>query len=282
MQIALATCLAWPDLLASDAALRDALVHRGHTVVAVPWNGLVAPFMAADAVILRACWDYHEDPPAFLAWLDDLEHRKIPTLNPPTTVRWNFDKSYILELDRGGVRVPKTFIVESGDRAEIASIMDRAGWSEAILKPISGQSGFHVGKIHRDRPDLWHGDEIPTDKSLVQEFEADIGEYGETTLVFFAGDFSHATRRIIPPGDWRANSQFGARQEAVTVTTQTIAQARAALDIVPTSHLYARVDGIVRGEDLTVMEVELIEPGLYLHLAPGSADRFADAIEIWI
>lgn len=279
MNIALATCLAWPDLLASDAELRDALTRRGHGVSAAPWNGPIEAFQGVDAVILRACWDYHEDPAAFLEWLDRLEGQGTPVRNPPEMVRGNFDKSYLIDLAGAGVRVPETYLVDPRDKASIAAAMDKAGWEMAILKPVSGQSGFNVEKILKTRPDLWHGTEMVTEKALVQAFQADIGELGETTLAFFGGEFSHATLRVISAGDWRANSQYGSYPERVPVPPAIVEQASAALSIAAPNSVYARVDGIIRGDELTIMEIELIEPGLYLHLAPGSADRFAAAIE---
>ena len=102
---------------------------------------------------------------------------------------------------------------------------------------------------------------------------------GETTLTFFDGEFSHAIRRVVAKGEWRANSQYGARVEMVSVAPGIISRAEAALAAVPGRPVYARVDGLVQGEALTVMEVELIEPGLYLNLSPGAGDRFAEAIE---
>lgn len=279
MRVVLATCLAWPDLLDSDLMLRHALERRGHSVAVAPWNGPIAPFLEGDITVLRACWDYHEDPATFLGWLDVLQDRGVVIRNTPEMVRWNFDKSYLIALADAGLRVPRTILVDPRDPASIQAALDSQGWEEAILKPISGQSGFNVKKIQRSRPDLWDGAAIRTDRALVQEFQSDIGILGETTLTFFDGGFSHAVRRVIADGEWRANSQYGARVEPVVVAPDIISQAQTALAAMPGKPVYARVDGLIRGDELTVMEVELIEPGLYLNLAPGADDRFAEAIE---
>ncbi len=279
MRIALATCLAWPDLLESDLVLRGALERCGHEVVAAPWNGPIEAFLQADVTVLRACWDYHENPGAFLDWLATLETQAVVSRNPPDMVRWNFDKSYLITLEQAGVRVPRTILVDPRDQGAIERALGQNGWDVGILKPVSGQSGFNVAKIDRARPDLWHGKAIAGDRALLQEFQADIGALGETTLVFFGGVFSHAARRVIAEGEWRANSQFGARVEPVSVSPEIIAQAEAALAVVPGVPVYARVDGLIRGDAFTVMEVELVEPSLYLHLAPGAGERFAEAIE---
>lgn len=42
--------------------------------------------------------------------------------------------------------------------------------------------------------------------------------------------------------------------------------------------LYARVDGIPVGDDLVLMELELIDPALFLAYDERAAGRFADVI----
>jgi hypothetical protein len=42
--------------------------------------------------------------------------------------------------------------------------------------------------------------------------------------------------------------------------------------------LYCRIDVVERNSKLLLMELELIEPELYLTLADGAADRLAKAI----
>jgi hypothetical protein len=74
------------------------------------------------------------------------------------------------------------------------------------------------------------------------------------------------------------NSQFGGRLEAAALDAATIGAMSGVLRLLPMAPLYARIDGVDRSGRFTVMEVEVNEPGLGLHLAPGSADRFAEAL----
>jgi glutathione synthase/RimK-type ligase-like ATP-grasp enzyme len=96
--------------------------------------------------------------------------------------------------------------------------------------------------------------------------------------VFFGGTFSHGLRRVPAAGEFRVNSQYGGRIEAVTLDDATIEAMRRVLAGLPSEPLYARIDGIRRGDQFLLMEVEVNEPGLGLHLAPGAADRFAAAL----
>lgn len=276
--IVVATCADWPEPSKSEALLVAALRARGTEVSAAPWNGPEAAFDGADLVLLRACWDYHKSPQRFLAWLDRLEARGLSVLNPPALVRWNFDKRYLLALQAAGIRVPGTRIVPSNDHAAIAAAMREAGWAEAVLKPISGQSGFHVELLRLAERADWPVSAMPTETALLQSFIADIGRLGEVALIFFDGRFSHAVRKLSAPGEWRSNSQYGGTYEAATVDPATIAAAEAALAAAPFHPLYARVDGVEAEADFTVMELELIEPGLFLDSDEAAAGRFADAV----
>jgi glutathione synthase/RimK-type ligase-like ATP-grasp enzyme len=151
--------------------------------------------------------------------------------------------------------------------------MEAEGWSVTVAKPVSSQSGHGVLKIDRSNIDHW-----PTGEMLLQEYQDDIGALGETTMTFIEGTFSHAVRRVLKPGEWRANAQFGITYERVDVSRYVIETAQAYVDFLPQTPLYARVDGLVRPSGFTLMELELIDPYLYLEFAPGSADVIARAV----
>jgi glutathione synthase/RimK-type ligase-like ATP-grasp enzyme len=115
------------------------------------------------------------------------------------------------------------------------------------------------------------------ERVLVQEFLPEIAA-GELAGVFFDGVFSHGLRRVPAPGEFRINAQYGGRMEAAALGPAMVAQMREVLALLPERPLYARVDGVADGERFVVMEVEVNEPGLGMHLAPGSGDRFAEAL----
>jgi glutathione synthase/RimK-type ligase-like ATP-grasp enzyme len=103
-------------------------------------------------------------------------------------------------------------------------------------------------------------------------------EAGEQAGVFFDGVFSHGLRRTAAPGEFRINTQYGGRMDAVLIAPEIVEQMRTVLQLLPGSPLYCRVDGVVQGREFVLMEVEVNEPGLGLDLAQDSADRFADAL----
>jgi glutathione synthase/RimK-type ligase-like ATP-grasp enzyme len=275
--IVLATCAAWPELSASDQCLAAVLRARGQSVEVAPWNGDVAPFARAAAVVIRAAWDYHDTPDAYLGWLDRLQPAR--TFNPPELIRWNLSKAHVLDLGARGATIPRSRLAPA-EPVAVAAALDALGLVEAVIKPLIGASGAGVERVRRgeEAAALGRAGAGKTlDRVLVQEFVIGV-EHGELAGVFFDGVFSHGLRRVPAPGQFRVNSQYGGRMEGATLPAEVVAQMAAVLTLLPRPALYARVDGLVRDGRFTLMELEVNEPGLGMHLAPGSAERFADAL----
>jgi glutathione synthase/RimK-type ligase-like ATP-grasp enzyme len=224
---------------------------------------------------MRAAWDYFDAPDAFADWLDALTHVDGAVFNPPAMMRWNLDKRYLLNLAGRGVAVPETRVVPS-DPDAVAQATTAMGGGPVVVKPSIGQSGHHVARVD--------GDTLPSAivaaegrPVIVQRFVPEVQETGELSCVFFDGAFSHAFLKRPAPGEYRVNSQYNGRNEPVVPSTATIEQAGSVLRGLPEMPLYARVDGVMRGDRFMLMELELIEPGLGLQLDPPAADRFAEA-----
>jgi glutathione synthase/RimK-type ligase-like ATP-grasp enzyme len=275
--ITLATCAAWPELSASDQCLADALRARQQRVTAAPWNGSFEPFADAAAVVIRSTWDYHEAPDAYLTWLARLDPRR--TFNEPSLIRWNLSKAHVLDLARRGACVPRS-LEAAAEPAAIAQALGALDLREGVIKPLFGASGFGVERVTRGTAvtDLARaGARKALDRVLVQEFMTEIRD-GELAGVFFDGAFSHGLRRRPAAGEFRINSQYGGTMEPAALSAGTVEAMRGVLSLLPQPPLYARVDGVIRGGAFVLMELEVNEPGLGLDLAPGSPDRFAEAL----
>lgn len=275
--IVLATCRTWPELSPSDRRLAEALERRGFRVESAPWNGPFEPFARAEAVVIRATWDYHQALDDYRAWLDHLDAAR--TFNAPALVRWNLEKSYLTELAARGAPVPASAIVEA-DAATVVDALERMALTEAVIKPAVGASGIGVERVSRGH----EADALArlravtgSRRLLVQEFVPEVAA-GEIAGVFFGGAFSHGLRRVPAAGEFRVNSQYGGRMESAALDSATIATMARVLGMLPSEPLYARIDGVQRGGRLVLMEVEANEPGLGLHLVPGAGDRFAEAL----
>jgi glutathione synthase/RimK-type ligase-like ATP-grasp enzyme len=276
-RIVLATCHAWPELSVSDRCLADALEQRGFQVESAMWNARFAPFEGARAVVLRSTWDYHQSLDAYRAWLDRLDATRV--FNRPDLVRWNLDKAYLVELAARGVPVPSCAIA-AADPASVAAALEQLSLAEAVIKPTVGASGVGVERVSRGRETealarLHAATGSP--RLLVQEFVPEVAA-GELAGIFLGGAFSHGLRRVPAAGEFRVNSQYGGRMEAAALDQGVIEAMTRVLRMLPSEPLYARIDGLRRDGRFVIMEVEVHEPGLGLHLAPGAGERFADAL----
>jgi glutathione synthase/RimK-type ligase-like ATP-grasp enzyme len=198
--------------------------------------------------------------------------------NPIALVRWNLRKDYIASLAAASVRVPQTHFVAC-ESAAIGKVFAETGWSRAVVKPMTGASGYSVELVTpatvRESAARLAAEARPSGV-LVQEFLPEIAD-GELSLIYFDGIFSHAVRKRPRQGEFRVNSRFGATRSAETPSRDVTEQGAAALRALPELPLYARVDGVLRDGALIVIEVEVLEPALFLEFDPPSAERFADA-----
>ncbi len=271
--IVFATASDQPDITPSDRLYAQALERHGFRVAGAPWDGPPEAFAAADAVVLRSTWGYYRALAEFRDWTEAVA---VATrlFNPIGLVRWNLRKDYVGKLAAAGVRVPGTRIV-SRDAAAIERVFDETGWQRAVVKPATGASGHSVELLTRDAVTVAVA-KLAAGDVLVQEFLPEIAE-GELSLVYFDGVFSHAIRKRPPAGEFRSNSRYGPTRNAETPPSVAVEQGAACLRTLPELPLYARVDGVLRDSQLIVIEVEVLEPALFMEFDPPSAERFAEA-----
>ena len=276
-KVVLATAADQPDMTASDQLYAEALRRHGIEAMGAPWDGPRAAFADAAAVVIRSTWGYYRAIKAFRAWTEAMAAATL-LLNPIALVRWNLRKDYLGRLATAGVRVPLSHFVPA-DADAVEKVFDQRGWQRAVVKPATGASGYSVELVERTAVKAAIAalsDEARAGGVVVQEFLPEIAD-GELSLVYFDAVFSHAVRKRPPAGEFRVNSRFGATRSLETPESEVVEQGMAALGVLPELPLYARVDGVVRDGGLIVMEVEVLEPSLFMDFDPPSAERFAMA-----
>lgn len=275
------TCTTWPEISASDTLARDALASRGVTVDARPWNGPVQDFARFDAVVLRSCWDYHHAIEAFNGWLAGLEAAGARVWNPTPLVRWNLSKRYLLELAAAGVPTVPAVVLEADATASLGAVLAERRWRHAVVKPLVSASAHdtvlvHDGEVDRVVAALASG--ALRRPVLVQPFVEEIRTQGEWSVVFVDGAPTHTVLKRPGPGDFRVQEYLGGSVEARPAGAAVLDPACHALRTLPQPPLYARVDGVETPDGFQVMEIEVIEPGLFFDLAPAAATTLADAV----
>ena len=279
-RVALATYGRAPALAPDDQLLIPALDALGILAEPVVWSSHAAMWTAFDAVVIRSCWDYHVHSDAFRAWLDALESAGVPVWNPASLVRWNSDKQYLIDLAERGVPTIQTVIVRRGRVSEIEEVVAKNGWKKFVIKPSVSASGFETYAI--DVPIDEHGRSTisrvaSSGDVLVQPFAEEVPHSGELSFVFLDGAFSHAAlkRAAVATGEFRVQTEHGGTVERTSPPSHLVEQAGRTLAVLPTTPLYARVDGIVRDDQFVLMELELIEPNLFLDLESTAPARMA-------
>lgn len=280
MRIVLATCRPKPALTASDTLLADALGRAGTPVTAVPWDAVAAG--DGDGVVcLRSTWDYHLRWTEFREWVSGFTAGSR-LWNPAATVLWNADKSYLRDLAEAGIALPRTRWYEPGERPDIAAVLREWGAAEAVLKPrISATAyGTYVVRAGDDAPlgeEEWSA--LERSGSLLQAFVPEIRTRGEISLVYLDGTYSHAVVKRPQAGDFRVQKEFGGTLAPAGPAADTVVFGEAVLEAAGRPWLYARVDLVETERGPVLMELELIEPDLFLtadaaaRLARGLIER---------
>jgi glutathione synthase/RimK-type ligase-like ATP-grasp enzyme len=272
VRFVLATCRPKPSLTASDGLLAAALRELGATVVAAPWD-TVEPARDENVVCLRSTWDYHLRWGEFREWVRRFE-KPGRLWNPPATVLWNADKLYLRDLASVGIALPRTRWFEPGERPAPAALLEEWGATRAVLKPRVSATAFGTHVVSRDAgigEEDWPA--LEQSGCLLQLFVPEIQSRGEISLVFLCGRFSHAMLKRPGDGDFRVQADFGGSLEAATPADQTVGFAEAVLAAAARPWLYARVDVVETEKGPVLMELELIEPDLFLR--PAAAARLA-------
>ncbi|MGO9125911.1 MAG: ATP-grasp domain-containing protein [Terriglobales bacterium] len=274
-----ATCDSIPNLTEDDRTLIAPLAKRGIQAKAAVWSDPSVNWTEADAVLIRSCWDYHLRLREFLAWINALEQAKVRMWNPPAMLRWNANKVYLRELEKRGVPIIPTLWPEPG--FDLKQELQRLNWKQAVVKPRVSATAHRTLLTTPDTIDAAQtliNDLIRGPGTMVQEFLEEVQSRGEWSLIFFSGQFSHVVLKTPKPGDFRSQEEFGGDIRNARPSESLIQAAARAIAAVGSTPLYARVDGIESCGQFRLMELELIEPALYLKLAAGAAERFAEAI----
>ncbi|MCC7423749.1 MAG: hypothetical protein IT428_26085 [Planctomycetaceae bacterium] len=269
------------NILQEDALLAEALAKRGIATERVSWSRPDFDWSLPRAVVVRSTWDYFDRYPEFSAWLNRIEPLAA-LINPIRQLRWNADKHYLADLQKAGVAIPPTRFIEPGESAALTDVLAECGWSEAVLKPAVSGAARHTYRI-TPQSAAAHEDvfrRLLLDESwMLQPFLKNVMEEGEISLMVFDGRCTHAVRKRAKAGDFRVQDDHGGTVRPHNASREEIEFAERAVRACEPLPAYARVD-LVRDDDgrLVVMELELIEPELFLRFHPPAADAFAEAI----
>jgi hypothetical protein len=309
--VALVTSAELPELAPDDRLLVEPLAGVGVEARIAVWTSAREAWSEHDQIVVRSCWDYHDDLPRWLAWLDRLEREGLGArlVNDVPTLRWNARKDYLADLEARGVPIVPTRWLPAdrlGSWSAIEDALRGSPWDELVCKPAVSAGAFATFRLRRS--------ELPRAEArlravlaelvrraplLIQPFVPEIASRGEWSLMFFEGRFSHAVLKLPADGDFRVQQEHGGTSVAATPPAvllelggRVLEAAEAAVYEGPgasrphrssaprpgETFLYARVDLVEAASGPMLIELELIEPALFLAAHPPAGLALAEAI----
>lgn len=281
-RIAFLTMDSLADFVSYDQLVLDLLRESGVIVDEVSWRSRGVCWDDYELVVIRSPWDYQQHAEAFLQVLETIECSQATLLNPLSIVRWNIRKHYLRELEQQGISIVPTIWLDSPRVSQLRNAFDQLGSDELVGKPLIGANADHAHRLFRGSEEAalseaaaaWAGT-----TALVQPFVPSIQSDGEFSLIWFEGQFSHAVLKVPKAGDFRVQEEHGGNISSCDPPSDVLELAAECHEVLAERLLYSRVD-IVRLPDgrPAVMEMELIEPSLYLGFDTGAPERFAESI----
>lgn len=270
--VAIATSSSVQDPDAST--LLGALARHGVEADLVAWDA-PARWDDFDLVVIRSTWDYVARRDAFLAWAHSIRH----LANPYWAIEYSSDKHYLADLAARGHRVVETVFCDVGTEPRFFD-------GDVVVKPAvgAGSGGAaryranehdaatrHVEALHRAGRD-----------ALIQPYVSSVDTRGERAVVVIDGEVTHAMTKAamlnveesVRTAQFRRDqmSRADLEPEVRGYVTDLLADERFA-DL-----LYARVDLVASDAGWALMELELVEPNLFLTYDVAATERLAAAI----
>jgi len=263
----------------------DLLIHhlnrKGFRIEKVVWNDPSVHWESYALVLLKSPWDYFNRITDFYAWLSRLKQKNIRVLNPLEVLRWNADKHYLKDIEAAGLAVVNSAFLEKGSLPALEPYFEHFHTQKLIVKPAVSGGSKNTFKISSENVhvvrEMLHV-LLQEEAFMIQPFLPEISEEGEWSFLFFGGKFSHALLKKAKPGDFRVQHSFGGTIHPQQPTTAQISTAQQYVEKFANDCLYARVDGVFLKNEFHLMELELIEPFLFLEADSHSFERYSEAL----
>jgi glutathione synthase/RimK-type ligase-like ATP-grasp enzyme len=279
-RIAIASCTGYDGYKTDEDLLREALREHDCEAISIPWDAEDADWSAFDLCLVKSTWDYTGKHDQFLTWAQQVE-ATTPLRNPADLIAWNSNKTYLRELSERGVRTVPTVWVERGSAVDLDEVLAAKDWDDAVVKPVVDLGAENLNRVRRGEPGIQEALDktLQRHDAMVQPFLPSLEEQGELSLIHIDGTLTHTVRKHPAPGDFRVQSIWGGTVEPAEPEPAHVELAQQAISALGTPPLYARAD-LVAGPNGNpcLIELELIEPNLYLRDYPPAAETLAEAV----
>ena len=265
-----------------DDKLLNFLKEKGLNIEKVIWNDEHINWEDYSLAILKSPWDYFDLIEDFYSWLDHLQAKNIKLLNPIEVVRWNANKLYLQEIEAAGLKITPSFFIQNKESVNLEHFFEKFNTNKLIAKPCVSGGAKNTFKVTVDNVNEVNQKLnllIQDEDFIIQPFLPEILENGEWSFVFFNGAYSHSLIKQAKPGDFRVQPAHGGSVHPQKPSEELIATAQQYVTLFAKNCLYARVDGTSVNGEFLLMELELIEPFLFLNTETENYERYYKALQ---
>jgi len=261
----------------------DAMAVLGWRAETVPWRDGSIDWNDYDAVYICTPWDYPQHAEEFMLVLATIERSSAILINALSLVQWSLSKTYLRDLAERGAGIVPSIWCDDINIAEIPQWFETFNTDTLVIKPDVGGNASDTFVLRNPLSADLSNQLAPTFRQrafLVQPFIDNIQTEGEYSLFFFSGEYSHAIQKTPRSGDFRVQEEHGAEIRSIIPTQELVEAAQQVLSLVEPQPVYVRADFVRDATDnFLLMELEMIEPSLYLRTDDGASKRFAAAFD---
>lgn len=270
-----------PEMMPYDLQAREILMEKEIDVDIIFWEDFnennICQLAEYDLVVIRTTWNYYKQIAAFRKFLDLLEKSGTKVYNPIDLIKWNIDKKYLQELQSDGFDIIPTIFVFNGEEDTFEQAVAK-GWKQIVLKPMISAGSYDTFVIDADDSEKFHELQAKyyvNRPYLLQEFIPEIVT-GEVSTLHFANGYGYSVNKVPKAGDYRVQFQYGGiyQLQEVDPVIENISSRLA--EKLGHSTLYRRLDGIWKNGKFLIMELELIEPDLYLNMSQDALNQWVE------
>ncbi len=264
MDIRVVTYDGLPDGDIETAWINTEFQKAGFRTEIAVWSDPEVDWSTSAVTLIRCAWDYHQRRDEFLDWAEATAAVSL-LQNPLELIRWNSHKSYLLDLATEGVPSIPAKILTCPTTQEVIAAAARLGWADVVVKPVVGADGEGVERLSVSSPPS--GNRKYEGDWLLQPYVTSVASDGEFSVVFLEGEVVNVIRKRPALGDFRVQERFGGGADVAELSPEWIRVAEKCVSLSPEA-VYARVDLVEFEGSPVVMELELVEPSLFLDMNP--------------
>ena len=271
---------------ASNEVNEDILVEKLLRELAIAfsfeiWSDPKVNWQEYDLLLIKSPWDYFDQYAEFMTWCNKIQDIGIPTLNSMETILWNSDKWYLKDIEEKGYPIVPTHFLKRKKPFSLDAFFEVFNTDSLVIKPTVSGGAKNTLKLNLFNLREEEGkirEWLEEDDFMVQPFLEEVADKGEYSYIFFNNKFSHAVLKSPKKGEFRVQHFFGGEIHSITPTENELAYMQQIVDNFAQDTLYARVDGVWKEGKFYLMELELIEPYLFLFTSEKAIENYKMAI----